>query len=112
MSKNASLVLHVCKPYCAYYKAGKNEDLLCRGAEVALDILKRSGGSPDSRSKTRPRSIHAAQKSAEELCLRCSFRERDCDFTQDRKARPCGGYLYIVELLTSGAITIEQIRRE
>jgi hypothetical protein len=43
------------------------------------------------------------------LCLACDFHEQDCDFMQDRAARPCGGFVLLEQLLGSGVITIEDI---
>jgi len=112
MKKNNFLIRHVCKPYCVYYKPGKNEGFLCRGAEVALRFLGRSDGPSDRRPVHQSQSLSDARKAAQELCRKCNFREHDCDFAQDQTAQPCGGYLYIVELLAEGAITNEQISRE
>jgi hypothetical protein len=47
---------------------------------------------------------------ARSLCSACEFREHDCDFAQDRMARPCGGYVFLIGLLESGEITIDDIK--
>jgi hypothetical protein len=112
MHKNEALVRTLCLPFCVYYKPGKNEELLCGGAVVVerlmqsgrrLPLVEKPGTNPDER---------AAESMVRHLCVACDFREHDCDFIQDRTASPCGGYIYLTQLLASGVITIEDIRKE
>ena len=44
------------------------------------------------------------------VCESCDFRDQDCDFAQDHKARPCGGYVLLSRLLDAKMISIEDIR--
>ena len=39
MKKNSTLVQTLCLPYCHYYKPGRNEELLCRGAVVIEQLI-------------------------------------------------------------------------
>lgn len=111
MRKNEFLREHVCRPYCAYYKPGKNEELLCRGAEVALSMAGESECLSERPATVQPESPAVMPEVVRELCGCCGFREHDCDFAQEPTAQPCGGFRYIVALLASGAVTIERIRR-
>jgi len=99
----------VCRPFCVYYKPGKNEQLLCRGALV-VERLRNAG-----------RKLNAAQNSlcvpsqetieiaVRHLCGACGFREKDCDFAQDRQAKPCGGFVILSGLLDSKTISAEDM---
>ncbi len=112
MRKNEALICTLCRPYCRYYKQGKNEDLLCRGA-VVVERLILSGKSivPSGEKKHRH---HAAPSIRElvvnHLCAVCAFRQHDCDFAKDGTSEPCGGFLLLLELLEQGVITIEDIQ--
>ncbi len=112
MRKNEALIRTLCRPYCRYFKQGKNEDLLCRGA-VVVERLILSGKSivPPVKKKHR----HHAGPSIKELvvnhlCHACAFRQNDCDFAQDGTSQPCGGFVLLLELLEQGLITIEDIQ--
>jgi hypothetical protein len=109
MTKNEQLVQALCFPHCIYYKPGKNEEYLCRGAVVVERLLQ--AGKPIETG--RPAEILATVTDAllvDLLCTVCDFHEQDCDFMQDRTATPCGGFLLLGQLLSSGVITTEDIR--
>jgi hypothetical protein len=109
VEKNNYLIQTICRPLCAYYKPGKNEELLCRAAEVALRLPAKSGekrcGAGAGKTQTHAKEI------AREVCAACGFRENDCDFARDAKAKPCGGYLYLVQILEAGAVTADEVRQ-
>jgi hypothetical protein len=109
MHKNEAMVRTLCRPFCAYYKPGINEELFCRGAVVA-NSLARSGmrlflaEKPWIDPESRTTDLMALR-----LCGACDFRDQDCDFANDRTAQPCGGFLFLFGNLLSGAITLEDI---
>jgi hypothetical protein len=110
MKKNKTLIQTLCLPYCRYYKPGRNEELLCGGA-VVLRRLIESGRNLSIEEKPRQDVGREVQELIiRQVCGFCEFREQDCDFSQDRKARPCGGYELISRLLLAGVIAIEDIR--
>jgi len=110
MHKNEALVRTLCLPFCVYYKPGKNEELLCGGA-VVVERLNQSGRrfSLAEKLRTAPDG-QAGELLVWHLCAACDFREHDCDFMQDRTASPCGGFIFLTQLLASGVITIEDIK--
>lgn len=110
MQKNEALVNILCLPYCHYYKPGRNEELLCRGATVVQRLID-SGRRPSPGEKL-PGDIDYAtrERIIESICGVCEFREHDCDFAQDRKAQPCGGIVLLSGLVKAGVITVEDLR--
>lgn len=108
MTDNASLEQTLCFKFCSYYKPGKNEELACKGYIVAERLL-REGKSLVLESKSGESHPVPADRIVKTLCIACDFREQDCDFMQDRAARPCGGFVFLERLLKSGVITIEDI---
>ncbi len=108
MPKNEALVQSLCLPYCHYYKQGKDEDLMCRGALV-VDRLILSGRNLGNSGEDQQTDSATKELMVRRLCIACDFRENDCDFAQDRRAQPCGGFILLVRLLKSGVITIEDI---
>lgn len=110
MVKNATLVKTLCLPYCRYYKPGRNEELLCRGA-VVVQRLMESGRSLSTRENPH-QGIDREYREVitQEVCGSCDFREQDCDFAQDRAACPCGGFALLLGLLRAGVITSGDLR--
>ncbi len=109
MKKNAALVQTLCLPYCHYYKPDRNEELLCRGAVVIQRLIDsgRNLSLEEKRSQGLAREVR--ELIIKRVCGDCEFREQDCDFAQDRKARPCGGFELISGLLAATVVTIEDI---
>jgi hypothetical protein len=104
MIKNATLVKTLCLPYCHYYKPGRNEELLCRGA-VVVQRLVESGRSLTINENPHPGiDCEYGEVVRQLVCGACEFRERDCDFARDRTACPCGGFVLLSELLKAGVI--------
>lgn len=110
MQKNEALVNILCLPHCHYYKPGRNEELLCRGAMVVQRLID-SGRRPTPGEKA-PGNIDNAMREriVQMVCSACEFREHDCDFAQDRRAQPCGGIVLLSALLNAGVITVEDLR--
>jgi hypothetical protein len=108
MSKNQTTVKKICEPFCAYYKPGKNEDLLCRGAVVfhQLQEAGRELSLPEPRVQPSAETVEGMVK---RMCSKCDFYERDCDFMDDRSARPCGGFVVLSLLVQSGQIELDDV---
>jgi hypothetical protein len=108
MGKNKTLIQNLCLPYCAYYKPGKNEELLCRGAEL-VDRLMQAGRSVEPEKAGAKPGEETIALIVGTMCIGCAFHDHDCDFMEDRQARPCGGFVLLSELVTSGQITIDEL---
>ena len=98
----------LCLQYCTYYKPDKNEALECRGYAVVERCL-REGKNLVLDGQRREFAPAAAERIVNKMCTACDFYEHDCDFMQNRAARPCGGFVLLSQLLESGGITIEDI---
>jgi len=108
MGKAAPLDKTLCSVYCSYYKPNQKEELFCRGYAV-VERIARSGRSiqlAGSGPAPVPGSRHTLVK---KLCSDCDFHEQDCDFMQNREARPCGGFLLLEQLLAVGMIDLEDV---
>lgn len=105
---NLPLEQTLCLKFCSYYKPGKNEELACKGYMV-VERLFREGKNLVLESKGRESNPVLAERMVKTLCIACDFHEQDCDFMQDRAARPCGGFVLLERLLGSGVITMEDI---
>jgi len=109
MTRNEQLVRVLCLPHCKYYKPGKNEASVCRGA-VVIDRLLRAGRRITTAGHAEQCGIPPDASLVNYLCTVCDFHENDCDFMQDQTATPCGGFLLLERLLGSGVITLEEIK--
>lgn len=109
MTDNSTLEKKLCSKFCSYYKPGKNEELACKGYLVVERLL-REGKSLDLENNSGESNMVVADRIVNILCTACDFHEQDCDFMQDRAARPCGGFVLLERLLASGVITMEDIR--
>jgi hypothetical protein len=98
----------LCLKFCSYYKPGKNEELACKGY-VVVERLMREGKSLVLENNSGGSGPVPAETIVKTLCIACDFHEQDCDFMQDRAARPCGGFILLERLLGSGVVTIEDI---
>jgi len=108
MKDNPPLDQILCLKFCSYYKPGKNEELACKGYLVVERLLG-EGKSLVLESNSGSASPVLTDRLVNVLCLACDFHEQDCDFMQNRAARPCGGFVLLEQLLGSGVITIEDI---
>lgn len=98
----------LCSQYCTYYKPDKNEALACRSYTVVERCL-REGKNLVLDGHRREFAPATAELIVNKMCTACDFYEHDCDFMQNRAARPCGGFVLLSQLLESGGITIEDI---
>jgi hypothetical protein len=110
MTDNPTLEQTLCLKFCSYYKPGKNEELACKGYMVVERLL-REGKSLVLDSNSCESSPDLSDRIVKTLCITCDFHKQDCDFMQDRTARPCGGYVLLERLLGCGMITIEDIEK-
>jgi len=108
MTDKSPLEQTLCLKFCSYYKPGKNEALACRGYLV-VERLTGEGKSLVLENNSGNSSPVPTDRLINVLCLACDFHEQDCDFMQNRAARPCGGFVLLEKLLGSGVITIEDI---
>ncbi|MCK9419696.1 MAG: hypothetical protein M0R70_09985 [Nitrospirae bacterium] len=108
MTDNVPLEQTLCLKFCSYYEPGKNEELACKGYRVVERLL-REGKGLVLESNNGESSPVLADRIVKTLCIVCDFYKQDCDFMQDRTARPCGGFVLLERLLGSGVITIEDI---
>lgn len=114
MSSQAKPDTTLCVNFCAYYKPGRNEELMCQGFAVVRGLL-RSGRRI---GLARPQRIAAPDRAAteglkERVCAACSFRVADCDFIETNgEAAPCGGFLLLSHLLGTKALTLDEIGKD
>jgi len=108
MCKEFSLKQMICLPLCAYYKPDKNEELTCKGYQVVKQLQQQgrtlAGEAPGAAADHATREM-LVQK----MCMTCDFHEQDCDFMIDRAAKPCGGFILLVQLLAAQHISLADI---
>ncbi len=110
MKKNKSLQTAICEEYCAYFKPGKNEELVC-GGYAAAERLMQAGAVTRSRCGAgREFDRMLAEPLVTVLCAACDFQEDGCDFMLDRTAPPCGGFVLLAQLLETGELSLELLR--
>ncbi len=108
--KNEALVQVLCLPFCTYYKPDRNEELLCRGALIVERLMLSGKDVFSEGTKLTGSDEVTSDVVVQAVCESCDFRDNDCDFSQDRKARPCGGYVLLSRLIGAKMISIEDIR--
>jgi hypothetical protein len=109
MNKKEHLIQRLCLPFCCYYKPGKNEKLLCRGAAVVERLILAGKRLPADVNSLKTSDRYTTELMLLHLCRVCEFREHDCDFAEDGKSSPCGGFVFLSKLLASGAITADDL---
>lgn len=113
----------LCMRYCRYYKPGKAEDLACMGytvadrlAEEGIDLCLSDGRQPSVAMQGR----EVRDVLVQSICRSCPFSPLDCDFMALRRgepvgapeeAVPCGGFLFLGDLLAIGHILDEDVKR-
>jgi hypothetical protein len=108
MGKNKTLVQNLCIPYCAYYKLGRNEELLCRCAIVIKRWIQEGREIVPEKLGVQPDHT-TIELIVKKMCIACDFHENDCDFMEDRHAPACGGFVLLSKLVMSGQIVISDI---
>ena len=103
---------YICRPFCCFFRAGKKEELACRGALVVerlaacgvIDPSLLPGG-----DRKRPGIFQKDDGLLEEMvCGRCPFRAEDCDYRAPVRppyAEPCGGYILLRILRETAVIS-------
>jgi len=99
----------LCITFCHYYKPGKNEELSCRGRDV-VERLMQKGKKITLQKSGQEIDRAAVEMIVQKMCMACDFYKHDCDFMQDRKAPPCGGFVFLAQLLGSGTIKLDDIK--
>ena len=108
--KENSLRERLCLQFCPYYKPSKNEELACKGFLVAEGLIKKGKEIPFIKSD-KPLEADTEKILRENLCVSCSFNERDCDYAQKEEgASPCGGFLLIGKLLETQVVMVDNIK--
>lgn len=108
MSKNRTLIRTLCAAYCTYYKPGKNEELLCRGAVLIDRFIGAGRPVVPVKTGTRP-DQETTNLIVRKMCASCDFHEHDCDFMENNSAPPCGGFVLLSQLVMSGQIQIDEL---
>ncbi|HYA87402.1 MAG TPA: hypothetical protein VEI57_10110 [Nitrospirota bacterium] len=108
MKKNQTLVHKLCSPYCHYYKPGRNEGLLCRGAIVVKRRMQEGRSITPEKPGAQPDAA-TIELIVKKMCLACDFHEHDCDFMENRHVPACGGFVLLSKLIMSGQIVIGDI---
>lgn len=108
MKKESTLQKKLCLPFCRYYKPGKNEELKCRGYSV-VDRLVRDGKIIFFERPDRRFDPARTEALVQALCRACPFEKEDCDFMQDRRLPPCGGYVVLARHVAAGVLSCDDI---
>jgi len=105
----------ICRPFCSFYREGVKEELICRGAQVVENLLKRGVVSvaemPGDRQGFSSASAHDAFLE-DAVCGLCAFRRDDCDFQSQESlpdAEPCGGFILVNLLIRKGVISLADL---
>ena len=112
---NRDLIENICGTFCSYYKPEKDEALACKGFIVVEQLMQKMTTipfeRPDLSDQCRQLRSETADRLALALCPTCSFSAEDCDFAGRQKgARPCGGFLLLMQLIQTRIIDIDDIR--
>jgi hypothetical protein len=112
---NRDLIENICGTFCSYYKPEKDEALACKGFIVVEQLMREMTTipfeQPDISDQSKQLRSEAAARLASTLCPTCSFSAEDCDFADRQEgARPCGGFLLLMQLIQTKIIDIDDIR--
>jgi hypothetical protein len=111
MPKPAKRDTELCLNFCAYYRPGKNEELVCQGFVVVHGLLR--GGrriSLERPQRTAQPDRESAAGLRSRVCANCSFHAADCDYiASNGAASPCGGVALLSHLLGTGDLTLRDI---
>ena len=81
---------------------------MCRGALLVDRLLRADKPVIPPKTGTEP-DPETIEKIVAKMCRACDFHERDCDFMENRTARPCGGFVVLSRLIMSGQVQIDEI---
>lgn len=95
----------ICKPFCSFYKEGK-DNIACGGYKLLKNQLTLSElqllADQISRPEGISKQIPPGNKMMTELvCKQCDFLVDGCDYAENRSCPPCGGYIFIEQLILS-----------
>jgi len=101
---------YICRPFCAFFKAGQKEEMTCRGAEVAERLV--AEGRVDTALMPSLRKAPDLWKRHREslgirVCRMCPFFQEDCDFQAAElvdDAEPCGGFILLAHWCESNLV--------
>ena len=106
---------YICRPYCAFLKDGQKEDLACRGAEAASNLVDRGlvevGSIPVLEKESSVWERHKDALAAR-VCRSCPFFAEDCDFHGEERmedAEPCGGFILLALWYENGLIRMADV---
>lgn len=105
----------ICRPFCSFYRPGAKEELTCRGAEAAAELIRRKQWPPEicSPGTEKPVIIPGGDPALEAaVCAACPFKSEDCDFQSPappEDCQPCGGFILLHRLKARGAVTLEDL---
>ncbi|MFA5074231.1 MAG: hypothetical protein WC539_10100 [Nitrospirota bacterium] len=108
MKPDASFKKNFCKEFCFYAKSGVKETIFCKGYRIVERLLEK-GKKLVIKKRDRPINAAVADAMTKKMCVTCDFYDHDCDFMQDRNAPPCGGFLFLAQLIESGSITLDDV---
>lgn len=105
----------ICKPHCIFFKDGKKEEMACHGAVIAQRLVENKKISPqwiDLESHEKDTRFKHDDDIIRVVCARCPFEAEDCDFrskSPPQNAIPCGGYIFLYRLKSTGVITVNDL---
>ena len=102
---------YLCRPFCAFFRAGAKEEMACQGAIVLAELVGRGrltlAQFPAAEEKARRRWQEEDQELERVLCQSCPFARDGCDFhsaLRSAQTAPCGGYLLLQLLKERGTL--------
>ncbi len=98
----------LCLKFCSYYKPSKDDKLACLGYIILEEFLQKGDKIVFKDYRTDiDRNTEIVLR--DHMCIQCPFFKEDCDFIQNNKSLPCGGFIFLGHLLDEGFITIDNI---
>lgn len=98
-----------CSKFCSYYKPSKDKTSYCIGYSIAKHFMDLSNDVAVI-SLIDIKNMKSTEKLAEKICHKCMFYQDDCDFALGIiNALPCGGLVFLSQLLEEGRITLKDI---
>lgn len=108
---------YLCRPFCAFFRAGAKEEMACQGALVLAALVQCGRLAPEDlpAAAEKARRLWQAEDQALErvLCGPCPFALDGCDFHSPLRSvatEPCGGYLLLQLLKDAGTISCADLK--
>lgn len=112
---------YICRPFCMFYKEGQKEEMACRGAEIAEQLVLHKYIHPEELPRFKKDFAlweKYRQILGRSVCAACLFREKDCDFaavahkTESKTdIEPCGGFIFLALLIENQFIDISTLEK-